>query len=92
MKKTHPKQTRDKPRGAPKAAQCDVRRKGVPSKACSEKECTTSHDLDWDDGEREWEAHSGWCALPKLLRLEGKARGEKMNPVGRRKGPHLIVS
>ena len=72
-KKTHSKQTRDKPRGAPKAARCDVRRKGaVPSNACSDKECSTSHDLDRDDGEREWRAHSGWCALPKLFRLEGK--------------------
>ena len=45
VKKTHPKQTRDKPRGAPKAAWCDVRRKRAPSKACSDKKCSTSHDI-----------------------------------------------
>ena len=93
MKKTHRKQTRDKPRGAPKAAWCDVwRKRAVPSKACSDKECSTSHDFSRDDGEGDWGAHSRQCALPKLTRIEGKARGEKMNPVGRRIGPHLMVN
>ena len=53
MQKTHPKQTRDKPRGAPKAAWCDVRRKGAfPSKASSNTECSTGHDISRDGGER----------------------------------------
>ena len=45
MKKTHSKQTRDKHRGAPKAARRDVRRKEG-----SDKECSTSHDISRDDG------------------------------------------
>ena len=40
-----------------------------------------------DGGERVCGAHSGWCAF----RLKGNARGEKMNPVGWRIGPHLKV-
>ena len=40
MWKTHPKQTRDKPRGAPKAARCDVQRKGGYLEVVVGQQCT----------------------------------------------------
>ena len=73
-------------------AQCDVQRKGaVLSKACSDTKCSTCRDISRDGSGREWGAHDGRCALPKLFRLLGEACGEKMNPIGQRVGPHLVV-
>ena len=44
MWKIRSKQTRDKPRGAPKAARCPAQG-AFPRKACSDAECSTCHDI-----------------------------------------------